>query len=117
MNPHEVKNAVREVLKEWSVQNTVTPDGKRILYVDTSSSSGAGALESTQLMVLNAIQNEKDFSTQLVTDTGNSDQVVMLITTKNEDTGAITQTYLDASGAVYVPVGPLEFIVGTSYTT
>ncbi len=70
---------------------------------------GALATEATLISVLNAvISTQQDVEILLVRDTGNGDLVVQQIT--DYSGGAPVVTYKDVNGAVYVPVGPLEYL-------
>jgi hypothetical protein len=73
-------------------------DGNRLLVESAGVGGGALATEGTLISVLNAI----------IADTGNSDEVVQQIT--NYETGTPVVSYKDVNGAVYVPVGPLEYL-------
>lgn len=70
---------------------------------------GGLATEATLISVLNAIvAADQDIEILLVRDTGNADQVVQQIT--DYQTGVPVVSYKDVNGAVYVPVGPLEYL-------
>ena len=74
----------------------------------TASASGL-AQESTLISVLNAIvASDQDIEILLVRDTGNGDKVVQQIT--NYETGVPVVIYKDVNGALYIPVGPLEYL-------
>jgi len=74
-----------------------------------SGPAGGLATEATLISVLNAIvASDQDIEILLVRDTGNSDEVVQQIT--DYQTGTPTVSYKDVNGAVYVPVGPLEYL-------
>ena len=83
--------------------------GEVIAAVTASIPAGPGATEATLISVLNAIvAADQDIEILLVRDTGNSDEVVQQIT--NYETGTPVVSYKDVDGAVYVPVGPLEYL-------
>jgi hypothetical protein len=84
-------------------------DGNRLLVESAGVGGGALATEGTLISVLNAIiASDQDIEILLVRDTGNSDEVVQQIT--NYETGTPVVSYKDVNGAVYVPVGPLEYL-------
>ena len=84
-------------------------DGNRLLVESAGVGGGALATEGTLVSVLNAIiASDQDIEILLVRDTGNSDEVVQQIT--NYETGTPVVSYKDVNGAVYVPVGPLEYL-------
>lgn len=79
--------------------------------ISASGGGGGGlATEATLSAVLTAVQNHQDFEIKLVRDNGNSDQVVCQRTEYDETTNTYSYSYVDVNGAVYVPVGPIEYI-------
>ena len=60
--------------------------------------------------ILAANVAQQDMEILLVRDTGNLDQVVQQIREYDETTQTWSTSYEDVSGAVYVPVGPLEYL-------
>ena len=77
---------------------------------DPSAAVAGGATEATLLQILAATDNTKDFEMKLIKDTGAADIIVKEIKSLDQDTQVFTTTYEDASGAVYVPVGPLVYM-------
>lgn len=79
------------------------------IAVGGGGGGGALATEATLISVLNAIvAADQDIEILLVRDTGNNDEVVQQIT--DYQTGTPVVSYKDVDGAVYVPVGPLEYL-------
>lgn len=70
------------------------------------------ATEATQLSILNALSATKDIEVLLVRDKGNNNIIVKQVTNFTEANP--TTIYTDVNGAIYTPVGPLEYLDSSS---
>lgn len=78
----------------------------------TASPSSGGATELTLLAVLSSLQNGKEFEQSIVTDLGGVGTPTYLqVRIFDIDTQTFSApVYYDASGAVVIPVGPVELV-------
>ena len=84
----------------------VTIDNTPLDVTETNPITGFN-LETTQQDVLTELLKSTDFTTTVLVDTGNNNQLVFRKEVLTETDGVYTITYEDLSGGIVVPVGPL----------
>lgn len=101
----------------------VTKEGMMMGYIHGklheilgSIGGGAGlATETTLAAVLAELKDDADFEEILARDTV-TNIYYRLRTIRNQDTGVITQSFIDVAGATFIPVNPMA-IAGTTFVS
>lgn len=80
-------------------------------WIAVAGGGGTGATEATQLLVLSELQKGKDYEVKFMKDTGNGNLVFREVVIWNQTSSSFdAPIYYDASGSVYVPVGPILYV-------